>query len=79
LEAAVKSMKYHLRRTLGVHIETVTGLTTEAFIAALRWCIARRGKPRTIYSDNGTNFQGAANQLHEIYNMFQSSSEMARV
>jgi hypothetical protein len=31
------------------------------------------------YSDNGTNFQGAANQLHEIYTMLQSSSEMARV
>jgi hypothetical protein len=59
--------------TKAVHIEVVTSLTTEAFLAALRRFIARRGKPRTIYSDNGTNFQGAANQLHE------SSSEMARV
>jgi hypothetical protein len=33
----------------------------------LRCFIARRRKPRTIYSDNGTNFQGAANQLHAIY------------
>jgi len=45
----------------------------------LRRFIARRGKPRTIYSDNGTNFQGAANQLHKIYNMLHSSSEKARV
>jgi hypothetical protein len=45
----------------------------------LRRFIARRGKPRTIYSDNGTNFQGAANHLHDIYNMLQSSPEMARV
>jgi transposase InsO family protein len=65
--------------TKAVHIEVFTGLTTEAFRAALRHFIAHRGKPRTIYSDNGTNFQGAANQLHEIYNILQSSSEMARV
>jgi hypothetical protein len=64
--------------TRAIHIEVVTSLTTEAFLAAMRRFIARRGKPRTIYSDNGTNFQGAANQLHAIYNMLRSS-EMARV
>jgi hypothetical protein len=42
--------------TKAVHIEVVTSLTTEAFIAALRRFIAHRGKPRTMYSDNGTNF-----------------------
>jgi len=52
---------------------------TEAFLAALRRFITRRGKPRTIYADNGTNFQGASNELHEIYNMLHSSSQMARV
>jgi len=46
-----------------VHIEVVTGLSTEAFLAALRRLIARRGKPRTICSDNGTNYQGVANEL----------------
>jgi hypothetical protein len=65
--------------TKAVHTEVVTSLTTEAFLAALRRLIARQEKPRTIYSDNGTNFQGAANQLHKIYNMLQNSSEMARV
>jgi hypothetical protein len=65
--------------TKAVHIEVVTSLTTEAFFAALRRFIARRRKPRTVYSDNGTNFQVAANQLHKIYTMLQSSSEMARV
>ena len=65
--------------TRAVHIEAVTSLTTEAFLAALRRFIARRGKPRTIYSDNCTNFQGASNELHEIYNMLHSSSQMARV
>jgi transposase InsO family protein len=62
-----------------VHIEVVTSLTTEAFLAALRHFIARRGKPKTIYLDNGTNFKGATNELHEIYKMLQSTSQMATV
>jgi len=65
--------------TKAVHIEVVTSLTTEAILAALRRFLARRGKPKTIYSDNGTNFQGAANELHEIYKMLQSTSQMARI
>ena len=65
--------------TKAVHIEVVTSFTTEAFLAALRRFIACRGKPKTIYSDNSTNFQGESNQLHEVYNMLQSSSQMARV
>jgi len=44
-----------------IHIDVVTSLTTEAFLAALR-----RGEPRTIFSDNGTNYQGDANELNEI-------------
>jgi len=47
--------------TKAVHIEIFTSLTTEAFLAALR-----RGEPRTIFSDNGTNYQGDANELNEI-------------
>jgi hypothetical protein len=65
--------------TKAIHIELVTFLTTEAFIAAVRRFIARQGKPRTIYSDNGTNFQGAANQLHELYRQLQSTVEMTKV
>jgi hypothetical protein len=38
--------------TKAVHIEVITSLTTEAFLAALRRFIARRGKPKTIHSDN---------------------------
>ena len=65
--------------TKAVHIEVVTTLTTKAFLAALRRFIARRGKPKIIYSDNGSKFQGAANELHALYNMLQSTSQMATV
>jgi hypothetical protein len=53
--------------TKATHIEVITSLTTEAFLPALRRFISRRGKPRTIHSDNGTSFQGAANELHDVY------------
>ena len=65
--------------TKAVHIEVVTSLTTEPFLPALRRFIARRGKPKTMYSNNGTNFQGAANEPHDVYKMLQSTSQMATV
>jgi hypothetical protein len=51
--------------TKAIHIE-VKNLTTEVFLAVLRRFIARRGKPKTLYSDDGTNFQGAYTQLYEV-------------
>ena len=50
-----------------VHLEAVSDLTTEAFIATLRRVIARRGHPSLIWSDNGTNFVGANRELKELY------------
>ena len=41
-----------------VHLEFVSELTTEAFIAALRRFIARRGKPTLIWSDKDDQVQG---------------------
>ncbi|XP_063991157.1 uncharacterized protein LOC135169789 [Diachasmimorpha longicaudata] len=55
------------------HLEVVSDLTTEAFLAALRRFIARRGCCRKIYSDNGTNFVGANNELRAIYEHLQSA------
>lgn len=52
--------------TKAVHLELVTSLTKEAYMAALNRFIARRGKPRTILSDNGTNFVGACNELNKF-------------
>ena len=44
--------------TKAIHTEVVTSLTTEAFLAALRRFIIRRGRLRVIYSDIRTNVQG---------------------
>ena len=48
-----------------IHLELVSELSTDAFLAALRRFIARRGTIQKIYSDNGTNFVGARRKLSE--------------
>ena len=53
--------------TKAVHIEVAHDLSTEAFLNTLRRFVSRRGKPKTIYCDNATNFQGAKNELNELY------------
>ncbi|XP_076287382.1 uncharacterized protein LOC143212430 [Lasioglossum baleicum] len=56
-----------------VHIEIVSDLTTEGFLGAFRRFIGRRAIPAHVYSDNGTNFVGANNQLRELYALFEST------
>ncbi|XP_055527010.1 uncharacterized protein LOC129719642 [Wyeomyia smithii] len=55
-----------------VHLELVTDLTTEAFLAALKRFVARRGKPQLIMCDNATTFVGAKRELAELYHLFRS-------
>nr|CAH7725344.1 unnamed protein product [Callosobruchus chinensis] len=52
--------------TKAIHLELVSNLSTECFISALRRFIARRGKPSRMMSDNGKNFLGARNELHDL-------------
>ena len=49
-----------------VHLELVSDLTSEAFIACLRRFVAYRGKPSLSWSDHGTNFIGANRELKEF-------------
>nr|CAH7750739.1 unnamed protein product [Callosobruchus chinensis] len=49
--------------TKAIHLEVVSSLSTNDFILALRRFVSRRGKPKAIYSDNGTNFVGASKEL----------------
>ncbi|XP_062713668.1 uncharacterized protein LOC134290526 [Aedes albopictus] len=51
--------------TRAIHIEVANSLNTGSCVMALRNFISRRGKPRTIYSDRGTNFIGANREMKE--------------
>lgn len=62
-----------------IHLEIVRDMTTESFLACLKRFIYRRGKVETIWSDNAKTFVGAKNELHELYEMFQSESELSTI
>uniref|UniRef100_A0A2A4JM97 Uncharacterized protein n=1 Tax=Heliothis virescens TaxID=7102 RepID=A0A2A4JM97_HELVI len=66
--------------TKSIHLELVGDLTSNTFIMALKRFISRRGKPINIYSDNGTSFVGAANELSKFLktNCDSLSEEMAQ-
>ncbi|GBM58380.1 hypothetical protein AVEN_181223-1 [Araneus ventricosus] len=49
-----------------IHLELVNSLSSDTFLLTLRRFMARRGRPRTIYCDNGTNFRGASNDLSKL-------------
>ena len=56
-----------------IHIELVTDLTTESFLAALRRFMTRRGS-HNIYSENAACFKGANNTLCELRKLLNSDT-----
>lgn len=60
--------------TKAIHVELVSDLSTSAFLNALKRFIARRGRCAHIYSDNGSNFKGARNELNALYELINASS-----
>ncbi|CAK9806969.1 hypothetical protein ANTQUA_LOCUS5085 [Anthophora quadrimaculata] len=61
--------------TKAVHLELVSELSTEAFIATLKRFFSRRGYANTLYSDNATNFVGAKNKLQEVQAFLESEQQ----
>ena len=51
-----------------LHIKLAGDLSTDSFILALRRFISRRDYPKSIPSDNGTNFVGAQRELRKLDN-----------
>lgn len=58
-----------------IHIECVDGLSTDAFLAAFRRFVSRRGLPSDMYSDNGTNFVGAVSEMKKQIQLVIKESE----
>ena len=55
-------------------MEAVSNLSMSAFLAALARFISRRGYPKNMYSDNGTNFVGASKILKKELRDFLKES-----
>jgi phage terminase large subunit len=49
--------------TRAIHLEVAPSLETDDFINVLHQFIARRGTPKEIRTDCGTNFHGADKEL----------------
>jgi hypothetical protein len=63
--------------TKAVHLEAVSDLSTEAFLASYKRFVARRGISSHIYSDCGTNFVGADHELQKMLESSQHNSVVA--
>lgn len=53
--------------TKAIHLELVSSLSSDAFLAAFRRFVARRGRCAHLHSDNGTNFTGACKELKSLH------------
>ncbi|GFT28671.1 integrase catalytic domain-containing protein [Trichonephila clavipes] len=62
-----------LRKT--IHIEIVSDLTSDAFIATLKRFFSRRGKCAKLYSDNGKTFVGANKELKRFLKLIEDSDD----
>ncbi|XP_037931336.1 uncharacterized protein LOC119666126 [Teleopsis dalmanni] len=63
-----------------IHLEAVSDLSSEAFVAALKRFFSRRGKSAHLYSDNGTNFIGALKKLDkEFGNAIKNNTSMVPI
>ena len=53
--------------TKAIHLEVVSSASSGALTETLKRFVSRRGRPGHIYSDHGSNFIGARNDLKELY------------
>lgn len=52
--------------TKAVHLELVSSMSTEAFVAAFTRFVSRRGLPSLVRTDRGTNFVGFTSYLKDV-------------
>ena len=64
--------------TRAVHLEVVPDLTADSCVAALQRFISRRGQPKTIISDNGTNFVGTKKEFDEMFKKLERNQLISK-
>lgn len=64
---------YSCLTTRGIHLELIEDLSANSTLNALQCIVNLRGKPSIIYSDNGTNFVAAKNNLNKFHEKWNSS------
>ena len=64
--------------TRAIHLELLPNQTGEGVIRGLKWFIAGRGRPRKIYSDNGSSFTAAAKWLRKVMKSEQLQNQLAQ-
>lgn len=62
--------------TKAIHLELISDLTSETFMAAFTRFSSSRGLHLDIYSDNGTTFQGAKTKLKELKEFFDKNGDV---
>ena len=58
--------------TKAVHLELISDLTYEAFLATFSRFVGRRGCPSQVFTDNGTNFVGANRELQDLQHLMEA-------
>ena len=58
-----------------VHLEKLHSLDTDSFLNAFLRFAARRGTPKTVHSDNGTNFVGGEKELRAAIKRLEESKQ----
>ena len=69
---------YSCSLTRALYLDLARSLETSEFLVSLKGLIARRGRPRTIYSDNGITFIGAAAWIKQVQNDEKLNDFLAR-
>ena len=67
---------YLFRRA--VHLEMAWGLDTDTFLNAFIRFTSRRGVPKEVISDRGTNFVGAVGELNKLVSQLDRQKLRAR-
>ncbi|GFU81462.1 integrase catalytic domain-containing protein [Trichonephila clavipes] len=70
-----KSRHLVTSQLMAIHIEIVSDLTSDAFIATLKRLFSRRGKCAKLYSDNGKTFVGANKELKRFLKLIKDSDD----